>query len=131
MIVPDTIRTRATTTDKHKVRRGDTLWSIARTHGTTPDRLATANGLKRNATLSIGQTLKIPATTATLASTTPAAVSPSAVTYVVRAGDTMSRIATKFRVSITDLLGWNDLELGNVIKPGQRLVMYVNGRSGI
>ncbi len=131
VIVPDTIRTRATTTDKHKVRRGDTLWSIARTHGTTPDRLATANGLKRNATLSIGQTLKIPATTATLASTTPEAVSPSAVTYVVRAGDTLSRIATKFRVSITDLLGWNDLELGNVIKPGQRLVMYVNGRSGI
>jgi membrane-bound lytic murein transglycosylase D len=116
---------------KHRVRRGDTLWSIARTHRVSLDRLASTNGLKRNGTLSIGQTLKIPGT-ATLASTHPDAVSPSSITYTVRAGDTLSRIATKFRVSITDLLGWNGLNVGNVIKPGQRLVMYVERRrSGI
>jgi membrane-bound lytic murein transglycosylase D len=116
---------------RHRVRRGDTLWSIARANGVSVDRLAKMNGLKRNGTLSVGQTLKIPGSTATLASTTPDAVSPSPITYIVRAGDTLSRIATKFRVSITDLLGWNDLEAGNVIKPGQQLVMYVAGRSGI
>lgn len=114
---------------KHKVRRGDTLWSIARAHGVSLDRLAKTNGLQRNGTLSIGQVLEIPGTP-TLASTAPESVTSSAITYVVRAGDTLSRIATKFRVSISDLLGWNDLELSNVIRPGQRLVMYVNGGSG-
>ena len=116
---------------KHKVRRGDTLWSISRKHGVSLDRLAATNGLRRNGTLSVGQTLKIPGT-ATLASTTPSVVSPGPITYIVRAGDTLSRIATRFRVSMTDLLGWNGLELANVIKPGQQLVMYVdNRRSGI
>lgn len=115
---------------KHRVRRGDTLWSIARAHNVSMDRLARTNGLKRNGTLSVGQVLKIPGT-ATLASTHPSAVTPSPMTYVVRNGDTLSRIANKFRVSINDLLGWNGLDVSNIIKPGQRLVMYVNGRAGI
>lgn len=121
---------RKSSSGKHRVRRGDTLWSIAKTHGVSLDRLASTNGLNRDGTLTVGQTLKIPGT-ATLASTSTDAV-PSAVTYIVRAGDTLSRIATKFRVSIADLLGWNSLSSHNVIKPGQRLVMYVDGRrSGI
>jgi membrane-bound lytic murein transglycosylase D len=125
------VRMTSSVKSRHRVRRGDTLWSIARVHGVSLDRLATTNGLKRNGTLTVGQTLKIPGT-ATLASTNPAAVSPGPITYIVRAGDTVSRIATKFRVSITDVLGWNDLDTRHVIKPGQRLVMYVdNGRSGI
>ena len=42
------------------------------------------------------------------------------------------RIATKFRVRLSDLLGWNDLTKRSVIKPGQRLVMYVaDQRAGI
>jgi membrane-bound lytic murein transglycosylase D len=128
-VEPEPIRTASS--GKHRVRRGDTLWSIAKSHGVSLDRLANTNGLNRNGTLTVGQTLKIPGT-ATLASTDPDSVSPSGVTYIVRAGDTLSRIATKFRVSISDLLGWNSLASSNTIKPGQRLVMYVdNRRSGI
>jgi membrane-bound lytic murein transglycosylase D len=46
----------------------------------------------------------------------------------VRKGDTLSNIASKFRVSIGDLLGWNRLNPSSIIKPGQRLVMYRNDR---
>ena len=54
------------------------------------------------------------------------------MTYVVRNGDTLSRIATRFRVRLADLLGWNDLTKRSVIRPGQRLVMYVpDRRAGI
>jgi membrane-bound lytic murein transglycosylase D len=49
------------------------------------------------------------------------------MTYIVRAGDTLSRIATKFSVSLSDVLGWNGLK-SSVIKPGQRLGMYVEER---
>jgi membrane-bound lytic murein transglycosylase D len=75
--------------------------------------------------------LSIPGTT-TLAAADAQAVDTRSTTYVVRRGDTLSRIATKFRVRLTDLLGWNDLNSRSVIKPGQRLVMYVaERRAGI
>ena len=112
---------------KHVVRRGDTLWSIARKHSVNLNRLATANGLQSGSTLSVGQVLSIPGT-ATLASTSPDSVGAGSTTYVVRAGDTLSRIANKFRVSIADLLGWNSLKPSSIIKPGQRLVMYREDR---
>lgn len=117
---------RRSSSDKHVVRRGDTLWSIARTHGVSMDSLANSNGLARNGTLTVGQVLKVPGTT-TLASTDSSSVARS-TTYVVRAGDSLSRIATKFRVRLSDLLGWNNLTKRSVIKPGQRLVMYIDDR---
>ena len=49
-------------------------------------------------------------------------------TYVVRSGDSLYTIANKFRVRLTDLLGWNNLTKRSVIKPGQRLVMYIDDR---
>lgn len=110
---------------KHKVRSGDTLWSIARTHGVSMDRLANSNGMKANTTLSVGQVLKIPGV-ATLASSNPD--SAPQTTYVVKSGDTLSRIAKQFRVSMADLLGWNSLKSSHVLKPGQRLVMYTVDR---
>jgi len=116
------------TSDKHIVRRGDTLWSIARSHGVTMESIASSNGLSSDDTLAVGQVLAIPGTT-TLASTDTQVIDTRSTTYVVRRGDTLSNIATKFRVRLTDLLGWNDLNSRSVIKPGQRLVMYVAPRS--
>ncbi|MFL6549919.1 MAG: LysM peptidoglycan-binding domain-containing protein [Povalibacter sp.] len=120
-------RKRNSVSGKHVVRRGDTLWSIAREHSVSMDRLATTNGLNSDTTLSVGQVLNIPGT-ATLASTNADAVAAQSTTYVVRKGDTLSRIASKFRVTIADLLGWNSLKPSAVIKPGQRLVMYRSER---
>jgi membrane-bound lytic murein transglycosylase D len=128
----DTRRASTSKSGRHVVRRGDTLWSIARRHGVSMDDLADKNGLTRKGKLSIGQVLAIPGTT-TLASANTNAVSSRSMTYVVRSGDTLSRIASKFRVRLSDLLGWNDLTSRSVIKPGQRLVMYVpdGGHAGI
>ena len=52
--------------DKHIVRRGDTLWSIARSHGVTIESIASSNGLSSGDTLAVGQVLQIRGT-ATLA----------------------------------------------------------------
>lgn len=116
---------------KHVVRRGDTLWSIARAHSITLQSLASSNGISSDSTLAVGQVLDIPAT-ATLASTNASAFASESTTYVVRRGDTLSNIANKFRVSISDLLGWNRLRVSSIIRPGQRLVMYRSDqRAGI
>ena len=113
------------------MRRGDTLWSIARSHGVTLESIVSSNGLSTDDTLAVGQVLSIRGTT-TLASNDDDAGGTRSTTYVVRRGDTLSRIANKFRVRLSDLLGWNDLNSRSVIKPGQRLVMYVaDQRAGI
>ena len=46
-------------TEEYRVRRGDSLWTIARRHDTTVDRIKAANGLS-SSFLRPGQTLKIP-----------------------------------------------------------------------
>jgi membrane-bound lytic murein transglycosylase D len=124
-------RTPRNSSDKHIVRRGDTLWSIARSHGVSMESIVSSNGLSSDDTLAVGQVLSIPGTT-TLAATDGTAVDTRSTTYVVRRGDTLARIASKFRVRLSDLLGWNDLTKRSIIKPGQRLVMYVaDRRAGI
>jgi peptidoglycan endopeptidase LytE len=49
-----------TATQTHTVSAGDTLWEIARRHGTTPQRIAALNGISEAATLQIGQRLRVP-----------------------------------------------------------------------
>jgi len=46
---------------EYRVRRGDSLWDIAQTHGTTVDRLKQENGL-RGSRIYAGQLLKVPVT---------------------------------------------------------------------
>ncbi len=45
---------------EHLIRRGDSLWQIARRHGTTVRALAAANGLDVKRPLQIGRVLRIP-----------------------------------------------------------------------
>lgn len=44
-------------------------------------------------------------------------------TYSVQSGDTLYSISQKFGVSVDDLRRWNDLGRGDVIRPGQELVV--------
>ncbi len=45
----------------HEVQPGETLWRIARRYGTTPERIAAANGIPVEGILRVGQRLRIPA----------------------------------------------------------------------
>lgn len=122
--------------DRHTVRKGDTLWTIAKLHGVTVNALRDYNDLGASPRIKVGQKLSIPrisdSGTATLASNDVRSASVQKITYVVRSGDTLSRIASLFRVELKDLLNWNKLRRANSIKVGQRLVMFVddNRRSG-
>ena len=45
--------------------------------------------------------------------------------YTVRNGDSLSRIASKYRVSVNDLHRWNTIK-GKYLQPGQRLKLYID-----
>jgi membrane-bound lytic murein transglycosylase D len=114
----------------HVVRRGDSLWSIARRHDMDVITLANLNRIDPNDTLRAGQKLVLSAQPAPSSYTDgPETAEGRRVTYVVRRGDTLSEIARALRVSVANLRSWNDLGRNALIKPGQRLVAFVRARS--
>ncbi len=117
----------------HVVRRGESLWTIARAHGLSVNRLASLNGMQPGDTLRAGRKLKLRGSSGGSSGGSAVAVAGSGepVTYTVRRGDTLSHIARRFSVTVTQLLSWNGLSKFDHLMPGQRIVMYVSGkRSG-
>jgi len=85
------------------VQSGDSLYSIASRFGVTVDELKKANNLTSNL-LSIGQTLIIP-------SKTPETTPPGEyITYIVKSGDTLYKIANQYGVSVNDIIELNNLQ---------------------
>jgi LysM repeat protein len=107
----------------HVVRSGESLWSIAVSHGTTIDAIARANGLSNTRVIYVGQRLTIPGGGGGGGSTA------SGGAYVVRAGDTLSGIAARYGTSVAALMRANGLR-GSLIYPGQRLTISGGGTSG-
>jgi len=111
----------ATPSGRYTVRRGDTLWDIARFHGISTSSLRTANGLSRHALLHPGQKLVIPGKTGSRRKA-GATASTGGATYTVRRGDTLFGIARRFGISLTQLRRANGLK-GSRIHPGDRLII--------
>lgn len=103
------------TTTYYIVRRGDTLYSIARRFGTTYQALAAINGLRSPHRIYVGQRLVIPGY--------GTAVPPSQRVYVVRSGDTLWSIALRYGTSPWAIAAANGLWNLNLIYVGQRLVI--------
>jgi membrane-bound lytic murein transglycosylase D len=119
----------------HVVRRGDTLWSVARRSGMSVNTLAMMNGMQPSDTLRAGQRLQLTSKTsgsrgAKLASSTDSSGAARTVTYVVRAGDTLSAIARMFQVTVAQIIDWNDIGQRGAIKAGQKLTIRVSSRRG-
>ena len=118
------------------VRRGDSLWAIARRHGMNPRTLAMINGLQLGDPLRAGQRLKLtsgPTRPVSLEADDPEPPARShhhhgrRVTYVVRTGDTLYRISRLFQVSVSQIVHWNGLSRHSIL-PGQRLFIRVASR---
>jgi membrane-bound lytic murein transglycosylase D len=107
----------------YSVKRGDTLWGVARKHGVTVPALASANGLTSKSQLTAGTRLEIPG-----AGHAAPPDESTRITYKVRSGDTLSEIAEKFSVSVRQLKTWNQLRTPTSLRTGQRIVVYVDPR---
>jgi membrane-bound lytic murein transglycosylase D len=112
----------------HVVKRGDTLYGVARRYGVSVPELAAANGMSSKSQLTAGARLEIPGGSGGGASSGGSAKESTRMTYQVRSGDTLSEIADKFNVSVTQLKSWNRLRQATSIKAGQKLVVYADPR---
>ena len=97
----------------HRVRSGESLYTIGKRYGVSVDRLKAANGLRRN-TIRVGQELVIPAR-----SSGGAAASNGKV-HRVRSGDTLSEIARRYGTTVSKLRSANGLT-SNRLRIGQEL----------
>ncbi|CNE74676.1 N-acetylmuramoyl-L-alanine amidase [Yersinia kristensenii] len=110
----------------HKVQRGETLSGIASQYGVSMAVLRQNNTLK-NDVVWVGQRLKVPAS-GTAAAAAPKAVAkakPSKsqpVKHQVKRGDTLSAIAARYGVSMSEIERANKIKSGNV-QLGQTLTI--------
>lgn len=114
----------------YKVKRGDTLGSIARRHGVSIKTLARLNHISSRAKLRPGQvlTVKQVRTKAVAKSTGKGKKGARRITYKVKKGDTLSSIGRRYNVSVKEIRRWNGAS--SKLNPGQGLVLYVASRGG-
>ena len=97
------------------VQNGDSLYKIAQKYNTTVNDIKSLNNLSSDA-LMIGQTLKIPTNTSN--STT----SGNNITYIVKSGDSLYKIAQRYNTTVNAIKRLNGLSSDN-LSVGQQLLI--------
>jgi len=99
----------------HVVRKNETLSAIAQKYGVSANAIQAYNGISDPNLLFVGKKLKIPS------GSTPE------IPYLVRKGDSLSSIASRFGVSQSALSSRNGISSPNLIKIGQKIIIPVKG----
>ena len=118
----------------YTVKSGDNLGAIAKKHNVSVAKIKEWNKLKSD-NIRIGQKLiiyrggKAPASASTSSSSKPASSSTSnqkKITYTVKSGDVLGKIAEAHGVSVAKIKEWNNLK-NDSIRVGQKLTIYTKG----
>lgn len=109
----------------HVVRRGESIWAIARRNNMDPRTLMRLNGKKPGDKIMPGERLVVSTSSSTGAASSDRSASGdgSRVTHRVRSGETLSAIARRYGVTVSQLAAWNGISANRVLKVGQRLVV--------
>ncbi len=110
----------------HKVRPGESLYSIARRYNTSIKPIVYLNNIKKKRLIRAGSTLVVPVrerkNSARRGSAMVARAGvPSGGAYIVKTGDTLWDITRRFGLPMKDVLKWNNIDKSDILKPGQRL----------
>jgi membrane-bound lytic murein transglycosylase D len=115
----------------YTVASGDSLWLIANKYGTTSKTLARWNSMGLGDPLFPGKKLVVwlePKEAKNSSQNTRSARSVmKKVIYTIRSGDSLAIVASKFKVSVNDIKGWNP-KVGSqkYVQPGDRVTLLVN-----
>ena len=125
--IPATLRYTAQRPDVlHRVQRGETISGIATRYRVSQNALVEVNNLRSRNFIREGQVLRLPGSNGarpiTLAQR-DGLPSGDGDTYIVRAGDSIDRIARMFGVGVQDLLARNAIVDADRIYIGQELIV--------
>jgi membrane-bound lytic murein transglycosylase D len=118
--------------ERYAVRRNDTVASIAKQFGTTPNLIRELNGLEASSRIEVDSELRIPSSVTTLP---PKVIRAAALVdgkeslrrgrnrhlHVVARGDSLSAIARKTGVPVAKLARLNGMDPDDTLRAGQRL----------
>ncbi len=122
-------RQRAENKVDHVVASGESFWTISQRYGITTRQLSAWNGMAPGDTLPVGRKLVVWTNADVAPSTSPTSAlgnTTRKLNYTVRNGDSLYLIASRFRVTIGELSQWNKIDKNKILRPGQRLTMYVD-----
>jgi LysM repeat protein len=110
---------------EYTIVRGDTFASIAKNHGISVKAIQSANPTVNPLKLQPNQKIVIPASTVAPAGVASAAVAPVVApsgeqVYVVKSGDTLTKLGTRFGTTVKAIQAANNLTTTS-IKVGQKL----------
>ena len=117
----------------HIVQSGDTLWDLSQYYKVGTRSIAKWNGMAPKDYIKPGQKLVIWQKKAHVKSsgvTIENAIMRN-ITYKVRRGDSLARIADKFNISIKDIERWNSINRNKYLQPGQFLKLSVDVTNNI
>lgn len=111
---------------RHTVLPGETLSGIASRYRVTVSGIRRANAMRPGEILKAGRVLAIPGPSRPVADEPRVARAPANTgVHVVKQGETLSAIAARYGVRVSDLRSWNGLS-GSNIRVGQRLAVRGN-----
>jgi membrane-bound lytic murein transglycosylase D len=109
---------------------GDSLWLIAVKHDVTVNELVRWNQIAPSKPLSIGKELVIlneNKNKTELAKIMNTGIDINKkIVYTVRSGDNLSLIAQKYKVKVSEIRAWNDLNEEYILQPGDKLTITIN-----
>ena len=111
---------------RHRIRRGESLWTIAKKYRVSIHDLASVNKIRNRHKIKIGQVLTIPVRGQFASSSSSRGPDgQTKIIYTVRRGDTLGHIAENYNTLARNIRSWNGLKFGAFIYPGQKLVLWV------
>ena len=114
----------------HRVRYGESLWTISKKYGASIHDIAAVNKIRNRHKIKVGNKLKVPLKGGVLRTWgTKDNGGPAGhykVTYKVKRGDTLGQIAEDYKSKTSKIRRWNGLKYGSsLIYPGQKLKIWV------
>ncbi|MCB2225554.1 MAG: LysM peptidoglycan-binding domain-containing protein [Desulfarculaceae bacterium] len=109
----------------HRVRRGDTMWHIARSYNLNWRDILRWNG-KNSSRLAVGQKLVLYVPSNKAEGKVDTKPTTSAQFYIVKRGDNLWSIGRRYGVSTRQLKRWNNLR-SSAITPGDKLMVKGGG----
>ena len=98
----------------HKVKKGESIWSISQKYKISKNDLLSINNINENDIISIGQIIKIPQM---------GLKADNKLMHYVKKGETLWSISQKYNVQVNSIISANNLRNSDLISIGQSLLI--------